>query len=499
VTSTKSYSTILKSSSIIGGSEVIKLLIGIVQVKFVAVFLGPTGVGLVGLYSTLIGLFSRAFGLGLNASGVREVAKAVGKEDQEKVGRTVYALRRVCWVTGIVGSSALALCAQPLSIFSFGSSDHAWALALLAWIILLYNIQSAQMAYLQGLRRIGDLARLKIIGELGGAVIGIGFYVWLRMDGIVPALLSIAVFNLGTSCWYALKVPAPKAQMSWREVFHESKGMVRMGIVFMWSGLLTVAVAYLTRVLINLDLGLDAVGIFQSSFRISVMFVGFVLMAMGTDFLPRLSSIAENNSEVSRLVNEQTEIGLLLAVPGIVAILLFSPWVIKIFYTSEFAESAVLLQWFVLGCMGRVISWPMRYVILAKGKGRLMIFSESAAHLLHLLLIWIGLQYFGVVGVAIAFFAFCIAYVTYMRCIVGHLCGFTWSPGVNRLCIKIVPFIAAVFLLSQYLLEIYAIPLGLLCTFLACIYCLKELTGRLENDHKITRIFSRFPFIKNHI
>jgi PST family polysaccharide transporter len=42
---------------------------------------------------------------------------------------------------------------------------------------------------------------------------------------------------------------------------------------------------------------------------------------------------------------------------------------IKLFYTSEFLPAVTMLQWFVLGCLGRVIGWPLGFVVLALGKG----------------------------------------------------------------------------------------------------------------------------------
>ena len=378
-----SYSVILKSSSLLGGSEVVKILIGMVQVKFVAIFLGPAGVGLIGMYGSVINLVSRIAGLGIGSSGVREVAKAVGTSNNEKIGRTVLTLRRICWLTGTVGSLTVVFLAQPMSRITFGTTEHACALVLLAWIILMRNIQSAQMAYLQGLRRIGDLAELKIIGAVGGATIGVGFYAWLRLDGIVPALLTLAALNLAASWWFARKVPPPQVLMTWRESFRASGGLLRLGIAFMWTGLLAAAVAYLTRLMIARELDLHAVGIFQSSFRLSAMFVCFVLEAMGTDYYPRLIGVSSDNEKMNRMVNEQTEIGLLLAIPGLLATLTFAPWIIRIFYTAEFIQSAELLKWFVLGCLGRVISWPMGFVMLAKGKSLWFSGTQTFFNLTH--------------------------------------------------------------------------------------------------------------------
>ena len=98
-----SYGQILKSSSIIGGSQVIKIAISIVQVKFLSVLLGPTGIGVAGLYQATIGIVGTICGMGIGSSGVREVSKAAASGDQLKVARTIATIRRVAVVFGILG------------------------------------------------------------------------------------------------------------------------------------------------------------------------------------------------------------------------------------------------------------------------------------------------------------------------------------------------------------------------------------------------------------
>ena len=73
-----SYWQILRSSSIMGGAAGLNYLIALVRVKVVAILLGPTGVGLVSLYTSAIGLLGTVSGLGIGSSAVREVTRAFG-------------------------------------------------------------------------------------------------------------------------------------------------------------------------------------------------------------------------------------------------------------------------------------------------------------------------------------------------------------------------------------------------------------------------------------
>ena len=70
-----SHREILKSTSIIGGSSVVVMLLNIVRIRVVSHLLGPSGYGIFGLFSTLILLMVTFSGLGIGNSGVRQIAE----------------------------------------------------------------------------------------------------------------------------------------------------------------------------------------------------------------------------------------------------------------------------------------------------------------------------------------------------------------------------------------------------------------------------------------
>ncbi|MCK9300100.1 MAG: O-antigen translocase, partial [Bacteroidales bacterium] len=49
-----SYRQIVKSTGIFGGSQLFNMLIGVFRTKVAAALLGPLGVGLIGLYQSII-------------------------------------------------------------------------------------------------------------------------------------------------------------------------------------------------------------------------------------------------------------------------------------------------------------------------------------------------------------------------------------------------------------------------------------------------------------
>ena len=488
-----SYGQILKSSSIMGGVAGFNLLLGMVRTKVAAVIIGTTGAGLIANYGAIQGFVGTLAGLGIQSSAVREVAAAVASGDEQAIGRTVLTLRRLAWLTGLLGMASLMLLAPQLSQWTFCHADYTYYIAALGLIILFANLSGGQMALIQGARRIGDMARANLAGAVLGTGITLGCYLAWGLRGIVPALVLNACMQLIVSWRFARRVPVPRVRMRWREGLRASGGMVRLGVAMMWCGLLGSMVGYATNTLITQTVGLQAVGLYSSAFSLSGMFINFVLGAMGADYYPRLSGLAEDKPAMVRLVNQQTEIGLLLAVPGLLATLTLAPWIIRLFLTPEFLYAADLLQWLILGCLGRVISWPLGFVMLALGKGGWFFVTETAFQLLHLDLILLGLSEFGLEGAAMAFFLLYVGYTLAMLYTGWQLIGFRWSRACVKLLALFLPLTGLAFQSVRNLPLDVATRGGIVLTLMTSLLCLRGLIQRVGLQPRYLRLIHRIP------
>jgi antigen flippase len=217
---------------------------------------------------------------------------------------------------------------------------------------------------------------------------------------------------------------------------------------------------------------------------------------MGADYYPRLTSVATNKAMMNRMVNEQTEIGLLLGVPGLLATLCLAPWIVTLFYTAEFHPAVELLQWFVLGCLGRIVSWPMGMVMLAMGKNRWLFVTETAFILTHLVLIYSMLNWLGLQGVAIAF---CIMYVGHIAATwyaASQLCEFTWSSNTRALLMVLAILVGLQFSVVRILPLWPSTLFGGAIACIASLYCLRGLVVRIGANHRITNTIKRVPGLK---
>lgn len=472
-----SYGRMLRSSALLGGSSAINVGLSILRNKVLAVQLGPALFGVMGLYSSLGTLIQGVAGMGLGQSAVRDIAAAAASEDQAALARTVSAYRRMVWITGSIGLLATLALAYPASLLTFGDGSHAWPLAGMSLAVLLTQVQAGQMALLQGLRRIGDLSRISVFGAIWSTALAIPILLLLRERGIVPFLVAGAVGQLAASWWYARKVKLEPVSLSWREIWRIGRPMLRLGASFLVTGLAATGSLYVIRLLVKLAEGTAAVGLYQAAYTISGVYVGFVLTAMGGDYYPRLAGLSGDREGRNRLVNEQVKLALLLATPALAAGLSFSTPLIHLIYSSKFAPATEILRWQVLGLFGRILSWPLGFLLMARGDARAYLLCEVAATAVHILLVWLGLHFLGVWGVGAAFVGLYVFYSVLVYVVGRRRHEFTAFASTWRLVFASLAVVLLAFGTTYLDSPILPVILGGLLTLVSGVASLEALAS----------------------
>ncbi len=484
------YGQILKSSALIGGSSVLKIGIGMVRNKAMAVLLGPSGIGLMGLYGSMVDLAQNIAGMGVNSSGVRQIAEAVGSGDNEKIARTAIVLRRTAVILGAMGATLLVLFCQAISGWTFGTSEHSAAIAWLAIAVFFGAVASGQTALIQGMRRIADLAKMGVLGGVYGTIIGVTLVYFFRERGIVPSLIAVAGMSVLMSWWFSHKVKFKTPALSLSQVKNETAGLLKLGFAFMASSLFIIGAGYIVRIMIARKIGLEAAGFYQAAWYFGVTYVGLILQAMGADFFPRLTGAVGNRTECNRLVNEQAQVSLLLAGPGVIATLTFAPLVVALLYSAKFDAAVPLLRWICLGATLQVITWPMGFIIVAKGRQNIFFWCELAYAGVYIALAWMCIRGFGLNGSGMAFFGSYVFHGLLIYPIVRWLTGFRWSAANRRVGLFFLGSIGLVFG-SFYLLPFWpSTAVGTLVALLSGIYSLRTLC-KLVSLHRAPRFVQR--------
>jgi enterobacterial common antigen flippase len=469
------YTQIFKSTLVVGASSAVGVMFSIVRNKAIALMLGPEGVGLIGLYGALVDITQSIAGMGVQSSGVRQIAEASATHDEKTIAQTYLIVSRTSLLLGIIGSVLLLVASSPLSVMTFGGYEQSTGIGLLAVAVGLRILSGAQMALLQGLRRISSIAMVNVAGAFAGTVATISLIFLFGTAGIVPSIIAVAAVTLFASWYFGRQVRLAHAEIT-RDAFQkESRRLLKLGFVFMISGLLTFGAAYVNRLIVLRADGMAAAGFYQAAWAIGGLYVGIVLQAMGTDFYPRLTMVSGDNAECNRLVNEQVQMSLLLAGPGVVATLTFAPIVLQILYSHAFDGATDLLRWICLGMILRVVAWPMGYIVVAKEAQATFFWTDVGAAAVHVGLAWLLVGRFGAVGAGAAFFGLYVWHSTLIYVIVRRLSGFRWSRENVRIAPVFLGASVLVFLATQSLPVWQSTSLGALILVLLSLHSLRKI------------------------
>jgi PAS domain S-box-containing protein len=200
-----------------------------------------------------------------------------------------------------------------------------------------------------------------------------------------------------------------------------------------------------------------------------------------------------DSATATRLVNEQTEVALLLCAPVLLAMLGLAPWVIHLLYSAEFAPAVEILRWQLLGDILKVMSWPLGFVILASGAGKTFVLTQSFGILIFLGGIWVLLPLIGINATGVAFLALYASLLPVNWWLGGRIIGFRWTRAVTAQALAVMAAAVAVDIAARWsdpLGAVLGVGLALVTGFWA-VMRLSAMAGAGRRLGRIARLGER--------
>lgn len=402
------------------------IITGIIRSKCAAILIGVAGVGILSIFQSIIEIVRSISILGTDVGAIKEIAEAAKDGDENKIQKTVSVFKRWFDSAALVGALICIAFCLPISLFAFDNIDYALPIAVLSIGVFFLILSTGRSVIMQGLRKITNMSKADILGNLSWLVIIVPLYYFLGIKGIVPSLIANGVLLFLFGNYFYKKLNIKTIPISNYEAFRAIKTL-RTGLFIVISGVIATLSLFIIRSFISRNMGTDAAGLFQSAWAITNVYLGFLLKSLGSDYFPRLSSIADDRKEVSILVNEHTYIVQIIAAPLIIGLILLAPLILRILYSNDFTPATDLLQWQMLGTLLKILAWPTAFLLLAKGKGLFYFISEIVFFGTYLGASYILFPYYNLDAFGIGYL---IAYAVYLPLIMimGYrISAFQWN------------------------------------------------------------------------
>ncbi len=404
MTSTQTkYRSVVKATSIFGGVQIFQILINLIKAKFVALFLGAMGMGISSLFNSTLAIINSIAGLGLSYSATRDISKASYEDDLQKLDKIYTIFSRWIYFSSFLGVIILIFGSSFFSKNAFGNKDYTWAFVWLSISLLFNLLAGANNTLLQGTRRLKNLAKSSVIGSFIGLLSSIPLYYFFGIKGIVPALIFAAFTSYFLSYFFVRKIGLSKVKITFKQTISGGSEMVKLGIVMMVASLIGTLVSFTVNAFISRVGSISDVGLYNGGIAITSQFVSLVFAAMSVDYFPRLSAISSDNNKVSDMVNQQSEITMIIIFPLLVTLILTGPLLIRLLLTPEFVVLNSFIRIIAFGTIFQAAGYTISWIPLAKGeKKTFFVWNALVGNILGLSFFTFGYKFYGLDGLATA-------------------------------------------------------------------------------------------------
>ena len=392
--------TLIKTSVLTGISTVIKLVSAFVINKVIALYIGPSGLAIVGQLQSFTSIIT-TFSNGAITNGiVKYTAEYQTIEEKQKIFSSSIIISLVCSLI--------------ISIFLFGFSDYLSELILkdvqyssvfiiFGATIFLFALNMVLISILNGQKEIKKYVLVNIAGSIFSLVFTSILIMQLNLMGALYAMVLNQSVIFFVTLAFVIKSSWFKLEYFKQGLDKESLSKLSKYSLMAIVSALTVPVSHLIiREYIGKNLGWDSAGYWQGIWYISTMYLMLVTTTLGVYYLPRLSEI-QDNKELRKEIFSGYKIIMPIVILASLIIFLLKEYVILIAFSKDFMPMMELFAWQLIGDVIKIASWLLAYLMLAKAMTKVFIYTEVLFSALFVGLSLLFVDKFGLVGITYAY------------------------------------------------------------------------------------------------
>ena len=394
-------SQLFKIVSLNSFSVALKIGIGLITSKFLAVFIGPSGMALVGNLRNFLTSLESISTLGFQTGIVKYVAE--NKKNDEELQKIIATVFISLIVIVFFLSSVLYFFADFLNAKIFGFHfDYAVIFKALSFSVPWYAVSIILLAILNGLGSFKKVIWVNIIGNVVGLIVSLTLVLQYKILGaLLAAVISPSILFFVTFYFLNKEINFLNVIRVNLFDFKIIKNLSNYSLMALFSSILGPFIFLVIRNNIIENLGLQEAGFWETMTRISSYYLMFVSSVLSVYFFPKLV-MSQNENETKIIFWTFYKFILPIFIFGFVIIYFFRFFIIRLLFTIEFLPVTDLFFWQLLGDVFKVSSLILGFQFFAKKMTKAFIITEVGSLAILYFLSVLLIKIFGVEGVVIA-------------------------------------------------------------------------------------------------
>jgi len=392
---------LVKTSILSFIATAVKMVAGMMINKALAVYIGPSGLALVGQFQNFSQLVMTAAQGAING-GVTKYAAEYGKEG-ERIPILFSTAAKISLYSSIVVGAGIVLFSNYASLHFLKSEDYSYIFMIFGFTVVLFVINNLLLSILNGLKEVKTWVMINIIQSVYSLIFTTLLIVFLGLNGALIALVTNQSVTLLIVLWMLRKHQVIKLE-NFKGAFDSSEGKKLGAFALMAiTTAVTVPVSHLiVRNYIGENLSWDKAGYWQAIWYISTMYLMVATTTLSIYYLPRLSEIIDKAELRKELLH-----GYKIIMPTVIVmsgtIFLLRDFIIWLLFTENFAPMRDLFLWQLVGDVVKLAAWLIAYLMIAKAMTKTFIITEIVFSLSFVLLSICFVEQYGLVGMSYSF------------------------------------------------------------------------------------------------
>lgn len=393
---------LLKVTAMTGLLTLIRMAMGFVIAKVVAIYTGPTGLAMLGQVQSLVGSLNGIINAPAGSGVVRFTAE---NKDQGFDACAPWWRAATQWVL-IISAIAIpvgVLLAKPIASSLFKDASLAWVVVATVCVLPFAAFGTLCNSVINGQQLYRRYVGLGMFSALISGGVMLAMIALHNIDGALLAA-SVQAALIGVVMLIAnLRQPWFKLRYWWGAVEPQARKQIGGYMLMAITSALTLPVSLiLVRNILIDQVGWDATGQWQAVYKISEVYLGVITMALGTYYLPRLASLIGFDAIVSEIHKTARVIIPIVAVMAI-GVYLLRDVAISLLFTEEFRSARELFAIQLTGDVIKIGSWLYAYPMLSRGATKWFMSTEILFSLSFVVLSYLFISNMGLQGATVAY------------------------------------------------------------------------------------------------
>ncbi|MFJ5439257.1 O-antigen translocase [Pectobacterium brasiliense] len=370
--------------------------------KIVAMYAGPTGMAMLGQVQGIVSCLNGIVNAPVSSGIVRYTAEF---EKEGTKACSPWWMASLWWlaiILSIIMPTGFLL-AKPLSQLFLDNPDYAWIIWTATAVLPVTAVGTLINSVINGYQQYRRFIALGAISTLISCVLMVTLIIKFGITGaLLAAALQTGLIGI-VMLFSVLRQPWFSLQYWWGKTSADYKKKIGGYILMAITSALTVPVALICirNILIN-HVGWESAGQWQAVWKISEVYLSVITIALGTYYLPKLSTL-ESTKSIRKEINKTILIIIPIAAFMALCVYIFRDVAISVLFTEEFRGARDLFAIQLLGDVIKIASWLYAYPMLSRGATKWFVLTEIVFSIMLVLLTWIFVPLYSAQGANISY------------------------------------------------------------------------------------------------